>query len=104
MVVGVLSDPDRIDEQFRNVWLPFFCRAGRGAADPSVFDREVGSWPLAWVSLMFLLFGVLTFIMLSSISELRLVVWMVGDGEISVWKSGISCTCSTWLGSVHDEG
>ena len=25
---GVLSDPDRIDEQFRNAWLPFFCRAG----------------------------------------------------------------------------
>ena len=41
---GVLSDPDRIDEQFRNAWLPFFCRAGRSAADPSVFDREVGGW------------------------------------------------------------
>ena len=23
---GVLSDPGRIDEQFRNAWLPFFCR------------------------------------------------------------------------------
>ena len=41
---GVLSDPDRIDEQFRNAWLPFFCRAGRAAADPSVFDQEVGGW------------------------------------------------------------
>ena len=41
---GVLSDPGRIDKQFRNAWLPFFCRAGRGAADPSVFDREVGGW------------------------------------------------------------
>ena len=41
---GVLSSPDRIDEQFRAAWLPFFCRAGRGAADPSVFDREVGGW------------------------------------------------------------
>ena len=41
---GVLSDPDRIDEQFRNAWRPFFCRAGRSAADPSVFDREVGGW------------------------------------------------------------
>ena len=41
---GVLSDPDRIDEQFRNAWLPFFCRAGRGAADPSVFGQEVGGW------------------------------------------------------------
>ena len=28
---GVLSGPDRIDEQFRAAWLPFFCRAGRGA-------------------------------------------------------------------------
>ena len=27
---GVISDPDRIDEQFRVAWLPFFCRAGRG--------------------------------------------------------------------------
>ena len=41
---GILSDPDRIDKQFRNVWLPFFCREGRGAADLSVFDREVGGW------------------------------------------------------------
>ena len=41
---GVLSDPGRIDEQFRSAWLPFFCRAGRGAADPSVFDHEVGGW------------------------------------------------------------
>ena len=41
---GVLSSPDRIDEQFRAAWLPFFCRAGRSAADPSVFDREVGGW------------------------------------------------------------
>ena len=41
---GVLSDLGRIDEQFRNAWLPFFCRAGRDAADPSVFDQEVGGW------------------------------------------------------------
>ena len=41
---GVLSSPDRIDEQFRAAWLPFFCRAGRSAVDPSVFDREVGGW------------------------------------------------------------
>ena len=25
-------------------WLPFFCRAGRGAVNPSAFDREVGGW------------------------------------------------------------
>ena len=41
---GVVSDPDRIDEQFRVAWLPFFCRSGRGAVDHSVFDREVGGW------------------------------------------------------------
>ena len=41
---GILSDPDRIEEQFRNAWLPFFCRVDRGAADLSVFDREVGGW------------------------------------------------------------
>ena len=41
---GVISDPDRIDEQFRIAWLPFFCRAGRGAVDLSAFDREVGGW------------------------------------------------------------
>ena len=41
---GVISDPDRIDEQFRVAWLPFFCRAGRGAVDLSAFDREVGGW------------------------------------------------------------
>ena len=39
---GVLSDPDRIDEQFRQARLPFFCRADRGAVDLSVF--EVGGW------------------------------------------------------------
>ena len=41
---GVISDPDRIDEQFRIAWLPFLCRAGRGAVDLSAFDREVGGW------------------------------------------------------------
>ena len=41
---GVLSDPGCIDEHFREAWLPFYCRAGRGAADPCVFDREVGGW------------------------------------------------------------
>ena len=42
--MGVISDPDRIDEQFRKAWLPFFCRADRGAVDLSAFDREVGGW------------------------------------------------------------
>ena len=37
---GVISDPGRIDEQFRIAWLLFFCRASRGAVDLSAFDRE----------------------------------------------------------------
>ena len=41
---GVISDPDRIDEQFRKAWLPFCCRAGRGAVDISAFDWELGGW------------------------------------------------------------
>ena len=41
---GVLSDPGRIDEQFRSAWLPFFCRSGRSVVDPLVFDREFGGW------------------------------------------------------------
>ena len=41
---GVLSDPALIDEQFRNTWLPYFCRAGRGLLIPLFFDAEVGGW------------------------------------------------------------
>ena len=26
---GVLASPDRIDEEFRKVWLPYFCRSGQ---------------------------------------------------------------------------
>ena len=26
---GVLSDPARIDEEFRKAWLPYFCRSGQ---------------------------------------------------------------------------
>ena len=26
---GVLADPARIDGEFRNVWLPYFCRSGQ---------------------------------------------------------------------------
>ena len=29
---GVLSDPARIDEEFRKAWLPYFCRSGRREA------------------------------------------------------------------------
>ena len=44
MVVGSFLTLIAFDEQFRNAWLPFFCRAGRGAAGLSVYDREVGGW------------------------------------------------------------
>ena len=27
---GVLSDPDQIDAEFREAWLPYFCRSGKG--------------------------------------------------------------------------
>ena len=26
---GVISDPGRIDEEFRKAWLPYFCRSGQ---------------------------------------------------------------------------
>ena len=39
---GVLSDTALIDEQFRKAWLPFFCRTGRGVADPSVLVVWMG--------------------------------------------------------------
>ena len=41
---GVLSDPARIDEEFRKAWLPYFCRSGHGEASLEEFDREVGGW------------------------------------------------------------
>ena len=44
---GVLADPARIDEEFRNAWLPNFCRSGQREASLDEFDREVdGSLPL----------------------------------------------------------
>ena len=41
---GVLSDPARIDEEFRKAWLPFFCRSGQREASLEEFDREVEDW------------------------------------------------------------
>ena len=44
---GVLSDPSRIDEEFRKAWLPYFCRSGQREASLEEFDREVeGCLPL----------------------------------------------------------
>ena len=41
---GVLSDPDRIDEEFRKAWLPYFCRSGQREASLEEFDFEVEGW------------------------------------------------------------
>ena len=41
---GVLSDPARIDEEFRKAWLPYFCRSGQREASLEEFDREVEEW------------------------------------------------------------
>ena len=43
---GVLSDPDRIDEEFRKAWLPYFCRSGQREASLEEFDGEVEGWLL----------------------------------------------------------
>ena len=41
---GVLSDPSRIDEEFRKAWLPYFCRSGQREASLEEFDDEVLGW------------------------------------------------------------
>ena len=41
---GVLSDPSRIDEEFRKAWLPYFCRSGQREASLEEFAREVEGW------------------------------------------------------------
>ena len=41
---GVLSDPARIDEEFRKAWLPYFCRSGQREASLEEFDDEVDGW------------------------------------------------------------
>ena len=41
---GVLSDPARIDEEFRQAWLPYFCRSGQREASLEEFDVEVEGW------------------------------------------------------------
>ena len=39
VVLGVLSDPSRIDEEFRKAWLPYFCRSGQREASLEEFDE-----------------------------------------------------------------
>ena len=41
---GVLSDPNRIDAEFRKAWLPYFCRSGQREASLDEFDSEVEGW------------------------------------------------------------
>ena len=38
---GVLASPDRIDDEFRKVWLPYFCRSGQREASLEEFNEEV---------------------------------------------------------------
>ena len=41
---GVLSDPARIDEEFRKAWLPYFCRSGQRETSLDEFGFEVDGW------------------------------------------------------------
>ena len=41
---GVLSDPARIDEEFRKAWLPYFCRSGQIEASFEEFYWEIEGW------------------------------------------------------------
>ena len=41
---GVLASPDRIDEEFRKAWLPYFCRSGQREASLEEFSEELVGW------------------------------------------------------------
>ena len=41
---GVLSDPARIDDEFRKAWLPYFCRSWQRETSLEEFDGEVDGW------------------------------------------------------------
>ena len=41
---GVLSDPARIDEEFREAWLPYFCWSGQRETSLDEFNEEVDGW------------------------------------------------------------
>ena len=41
---GVLTDPARIDEEFRKAWLPYFCRSGQRETSLDEFSFEVDGW------------------------------------------------------------
>ena len=40
----VLADPARIDEEFRKIWLPYFCRSGQRETSLEEFNDEVDGW------------------------------------------------------------
>ena len=42
----MLSDPVKIDEEFRKAWLPYFCRSGQREASLEEFNEEVVGWLL----------------------------------------------------------
>ena len=41
---GVLSDPDKIDEEFRKAWLPYFCHSWQRETSLDEFGFEVDGW------------------------------------------------------------
>ena len=41
---GVWASPDRIDEEFRKAWLPYFCRSRQREASLEEFNAEVVGW------------------------------------------------------------
>ena len=41
---GVLADPARIDEEFRQALLPYFCRSGQRDTSLEEFNDEVEGW------------------------------------------------------------
>ena len=43
---GVLSDPARIDEEFRKAWIPYFCRSGQREAIFEKFAQEFEGCPV----------------------------------------------------------
>ena len=39
-----MASPDRIDEEFRKAWLPYFCRSGQREASLEESNEEVVGW------------------------------------------------------------
>ena len=76
---GVLADPDRIDEEFRKAWLPYFCRSGQRDTSLEEFDSEVDGWlPLLPEVHLPRSTGHLRLLMLFGVRAPPLVVLMVG--------------------------